>query len=97
MGYFDVLIKVPRGRPVNLLLEVGAMGGRTGLRTVDEAAAVAREIGGNGGSCLLRLAGIEAFEGIFGGTPREAETQVAAFMERVSEVARRCDFSGSLE
>lgn len=88
-GYFDVLSKLPRGRPVNLLLEVGAMGGRTGLRTVDQAGAVAREIGGMAG--CLRLAGIEAFEGIFGGTPREAETQVAAFMERVSEIARRCD------
>jgi D-serine dehydratase len=93
--YFDVLSKLPRGRPVNLLLEVGAMGGRTGLRTVDEAAAVAQEIGGMAG--CLRLAGIEAFEGIFGGTPREAEIQVAAFMERVSEVARRCDFSDALD
>src|SRR5205814_923707 len=92
-GYFDVLSKLPRSRPVNLLLEAGAMGGRTGLRTVDEAAAVAREIGGMAG--CLRLAGIEAFEGIFGGTPREAEIQVAAFMERVSEVARRCDATGA--
>jgi D-serine deaminase-like pyridoxal phosphate-dependent protein len=91
--YFDVLSKMSPSRPVNLLLEVGAMGGRTGLRTVEAAAAVAREIGGMSGP--LRLAGIEAFEGIFGGTPREAETHVAAFMERVSEVARRCDANGS--
>jgi D-serine dehydratase len=94
-GYFDVLSKLPRSRPVNLLLEVGAMGGRTGLRTADEAAAVATEIGGMAG--CVRLAGIEAFEGIFGGTPREAETQVVSFMERVSEVARRCDFSAALD
>ena len=92
-GYFDVLSKLPRGRPVNLLLEVGAMGGRTGLRTVDEAVAVAKEIGGMAG--CSSLAGIEAFEGIFGGTPREAEVQVASFMERVSEVARRCDSAGA--
>jgi D-serine dehydratase len=91
--YFDVLSRIPGSRPVNLLLEVGAMGGRTGLRTVADAAAVAREIGRMGGS--LRLAGIEAFEGIFGGTPREAESHVAAFMEHVSEVARRCDADGS--
>jgi len=90
--YFDVLSKLPRGRPVNLLLEVGAMGGRTGLRTVADAAAVAREIAGMQG--YLHLAGIEAFEGIFGGTPREAETHVASFMERVSEVARQCDAAG---
>jgi D-serine dehydratase len=90
--YFDVLSKLPRSRPVNLLLEVGAMGGRTGLRTVTDAVAVAREIAGIQG--YLRLAGIEAFEGIFGGTPREAETHVASFMERVSEVARQCDSAG---
>jgi D-serine dehydratase len=71
------------------------MGGRTGLRTVEDAAAVAREIAGMSGSGLLRLAGIEAFEGIFGGTPREAETRVTAFMEHVTEVARRCDANGS--
>jgi D-serine dehydratase len=93
--YFDVLSKMPPGRPLNLLLEVGAMGGRTGLRTVEDAAAVAREIAGMSGSGLLRLAGIEAFEGIFGGTPREAETRVTAFMEHVTEVARRCDANGS--
>ena len=93
--YFEVLSNMPRQRPLNLLLEVGAMGGRTGLRTVDDAAAVAQEIGKMSGSGLLRLAGIEAFEGIFGGTPREAETHVAAFMERVSAVARRCDANGS--
>jgi D-serine dehydratase len=91
-GYFDVLSKLPRSRPVNLLLEVGAMGGRTGLRTVDDAAAVGREIAFMDGH--VRLAGIEAFEGIFGGTPREAETHVASFMERVSEVARQCDAAG---
>ena len=72
------------------MLEVGAKGGRTGLRTVDEAVAVAEQIETLGGG-YLQLAGIEAFEGIFGGTPREAETHVASFMEHVSEVARRCD------
>ena len=90
--YFDVLSRLPRGRPVNLLLEVGAAGGRTGVRTVADAVAVGKEVAemsDAGGS--LRLAGIEAFEGIFAGSPREAETSVTSFMERVSEVARHCD------
>ena len=39
----------------------------------------------------LRLAGIEAFEGIFPGTPAEAEVSVEALMRQVSEIARRCD------
>jgi len=65
------------------------MGGRTGVRTVDEALLVAREVAGMSDS--LRLAGIEAFEGIFPGSPAEAEVGVEALMKQVSEVARRCD------
>ena len=93
--YFDVLSKLPRGRPLNLLLEVGAVGGRTGVRTVDDAVVVAKEVAAMSDSGSLRLAGIEAFEGIFPGTPREAEANVSSFMERVSEVARHCDGIGA--
>jgi D-serine dehydratase len=93
--YFDVLSKLPRTRPINLLLEVGAVGGRTGVRTVDEALIIAKEATAMSASGSLRLAGIEAFEGIFAGTPREAETNVASFMERVAEVARHCDSTSS--
>ena len=87
--YYEVLSKLPPGRPLNLLLEVGAVGGRTGVRTVDDALLVAREVAGM--SSTLRLTGIEAFEGIFPGSPAEAEVNVEALMKRVSEVARRCD------
>jgi D-serine dehydratase len=90
--YYDVLSNLPPGPVLNLLLEVGAAGGRTGVRTVDEALLVAREVAGMSRS--LRLAGIEAFEGIFPGSPAEAEVNVEAFMQRVSEVARRCDAEG---
>lgn len=94
--YFEVLSRLPRGRPIDLLLEVGAMGGRTGVRTVADAVAVAKEVTAmSEGGGPLRLAGIEAFEGIFAGTPREAETSVTAFMERVSEIARHCDATGA--
>jgi D-serine dehydratase len=87
--YYEVLSKLPRGRALNLLLEVGVAGGRTGVRTVDDALLVAREVAGMGDS--LQLAGIEAFEGIFPGSPAEAEVNVEAFMRQVSEVGRRCD------
>jgi D-serine dehydratase len=93
--YFDVLSKLPRTRPINLLLEVGAVGGRTGVRTVEDALLIAKETTAMSASGSLRLAGIEAFEGIFAGAPREAETNVASFMERVTEVARQCDSAGS--
>ena len=92
--YWEALETLPTrtarpDRQLNLLLEVGAIGGRTGVRSVDAALLVAREIAATGGS--LQLAGIEAFEGIFPGTPREAEVSVEAFMRQVSEIARRCD------
>ena len=95
--YRDVLTRsspslLSPGRVLNLLLEVGAAGGRTGVRTVEAALAVAREVAaGAVGGGPLRLVGIEAFEGIFPGSPREAEVSVQSFMQKVSEIARRCD------
>jgi D-serine deaminase-like pyridoxal phosphate-dependent protein len=89
--YFDVLSKLPRGRPLSLLLEVGAPGGRTGARTIDEAVLIAKEVARMGDPGVLQLVGIEAFEGIFSGSPQEAEANVETFMRQVSEVARRCD------
>lgn len=48
-------------RQIRLLLEMGAPGGRTGVRSVDEAVALARFMSDLGVAC----SGIEAFEGIF--------------------------------
>jgi D-serine dehydratase len=48
-------------RPLGVLVEMGALGGRTGTRTVAEAVAVARAVAAAEG---LTLAGIECFEGI---------------------------------
>ncbi len=79
-------------RPINLLLEVGAPGGRTGARSAGEAVRVAREITGLGG--LLRLVGVEAFEGIFPGSPRESEVAVDTFLKHVAQVAQTCDDDG---
>jgi D-serine deaminase-like pyridoxal phosphate-dependent protein len=49
------------GRPIDVLVELGMPAGRTGCRTVEEAAAVARRISE---SPRLRLAGAEGYEGI---------------------------------
>lgn len=47
-------------RPVDVLVEIGAAGGRTGARTLDEAIAVAERIAA---SDVLRLAGVAGYEG----------------------------------
>jgi D-serine deaminase-like pyridoxal phosphate-dependent protein len=48
------------GRPLPVLVELGFPGGRTGCRTLDEAAAVAQAVTGAGS---LRLAGAAGYEG----------------------------------
>src|SRR5262249_43424893 len=69
----------PPRRPLDVLVEVGVLGGRAGCRTVEEALAVAEAVSA---SPFLRLAGVEAFEGILG--DNEA---VDAFLDRLADVA----------
>jgi D-serine dehydratase len=77
------------GRPLDLLLECGVAGGRTGCRTIDEAMNVARRV--KDAAPLLRLAGVEGYEGsIPGATAGEQESRIAAFVEFMATVANRC-------
>jgi D-serine dehydratase len=73
-------------RPIKLLMEVGAMGGRTGLRTLDEAAALAAAIA-EADPKLVRFAGVAAFEGVVPGLDRST-APVGDFAGFVVEVAR---------
>lgn len=77
------------GRPLQLLLEGGMAGGRTGCRTVEDALAVARAVKAAGPSLALR--GVEGFEGLIGGaTPAEQDANVTAFLDFLVDIARRC-------
>jgi D-serine dehydratase len=74
------LAKAVAGRtlraPLNLLLEGGMVGGRTGCRDLETALEVARAIAAAGPS--LRLRGVEGFEGLINAkTPEETEARVA--------------------
>ena len=74
--------------PFEVMLEIGVSGGRTGCRTHDEAAALARALHA---SPAVRLAGIECYEGL--GAKGRSEDDVpyaAALMDRVEAVARLC-------
>jgi D-serine dehydratase len=73
-------------RRLNVLLEVGAMGGRTGARNVATALEVARAIAAAPG---LALAGVEAFEGLLSET-----AQVDAFLSTLTATARACAAEG---
>lgn len=73
------------GRPVQVLLEGGMMGGRTGARDLKSAMAVARAVTKAGP--LLSLRGVEGFEGLVSGTPKEKQDKVAAFLGFLADIA----------
>jgi D-serine dehydratase len=81
------------GRPLQLLLEGGFAGGRTGCRTTDEALAVARAV--KSAAPYLALRGVEGFEGLLTtGTPAEQDAKVSDFIDYLVEIARLCASEG---
>jgi len=77
----------PLGRPVEVLLEGGVAGGRTGCRSLEEALAVARAVAA---APELALVGVEGFEDVMGVGLRDAEPRVEAFLDFLVEIARAC-------
>ena len=79
-------------RPLNALLEVGAAGGRTGCRSVDEAMDVARAVAA---SRSVRLSGVECYEGLSVTGDGDADRVVVErWMNALQQVARQCDAEG---
>jgi D-serine deaminase-like pyridoxal phosphate-dependent protein len=77
------------GRPVNLLLEGGLMGSRTGCRTREAALAVARAIKDH--SPWVALRGVEGFEGLVQGPSMEdREKMVGGFLDFLIAIAADC-------
>jgi D-serine dehydratase len=77
------------GRPLQVLLEGGFAGGRTGCRTTDDALAVARAV--KAAAPHLALRGVEGFEGLLASGPAaEQDAKVAAFLDYLVEIARLC-------
>ncbi len=77
------------GRPLQVFLEGGSMGGRTGVRDAAAGMAVARAV--KAAAPYLALRGVEGFEGLFGGTRAEVESQVRAFLDLLVTLARDCE------
>ena len=75
-------------RPINLLLEGGLMGSRTGCRTREGALAVARSIRDHAPWVALR--GVEGFEGLVQGSMEEREKAVDGFMDFLVSIASDC-------
>jgi D-serine dehydratase len=81
----DVLSRNPAGRPLNVLVEGGIAGGRTGCRTVEEALTVARAA--RDASPHLVLRGVEGFEGLNVDTSIEA---IQDFLRYLVSIAESC-------
>lgn len=78
-------------RPIEVLLEVGAAGGRCGVRDMSAARAVAQAVAQAGAS--LRLRGVEGFEGgISGSSLEETEDAIRGYLAFLCQVATTgCD------
>jgi D-serine dehydratase len=70
-------------RPLDVLIELGIPGGRTGVRRVEDAVVLARHIQAT--APLLRLRGLEAFEGIVGQPSNDATLAVDKLLQNVVE------------
>jgi D-serine dehydratase len=83
----------PPGRPLRVLIELGQSGGRAGLRTVESALALAREI--KAANPLLSLCGVEGFEGLSQHLPEtEAVPRVRALLQAILSAATIIDENG---
>ncbi|WP_158626000.1 amino acid deaminase [Arsenicitalea aurantiaca] len=80
-------------RPLDVLIEVGPMGGRTGCRTIEEALSLAREIANHPDA--MRLRGIEGYEGNMSGSGQaDIEARIAAFLDYMVETAEAVGEAG---
>jgi len=78
-------------RPLQVLLELGYPGGRSGARDRAAALAVAREAKAAG----LALRGVEGFEGLLDApSAAEQDGRVAAFLDEIAATARACAGEG---
>lgn len=86
------LAAYPPGRQLQVLIELGLPGGRTGFRNDAEALAAAERIAASSQICLR---GIEAFEGIIQGLEAaERDAKVDALLQRIVRLAEHCHDTG---
>jgi D-serine dehydratase len=80
---------------LDVLLELGTPGGRTGCRSVEAALALARAVAAQP---QVRLAGVEAFEGLnVVDDPVRDAAFVGGWMQGLLELARGCERAGLLD
>ena len=90
-----VLAATDAARPIQVLVELGGAGGRTGARTVAEAIAVAEAVAS---SPRLRLAGVAGYEGALAHDASAAGiAAVRGYLESLAELHRRLLAAGTYD
>ncbi|UEM23538.1 amino acid deaminase [Skermanella mucosa] len=79
------------GRPLQVMVEVGAAGGRTGCRSDGMALAVAQAV--KRAEPLLTLRGVEGYEGMVRGDG-DRDGAIRAYLDRIAAVAAACEDKG---
>ncbi len=83
----DALARRPRQAPLQVLLEMGMPGGRTGVRSLDDALVLGRALRDAAPAVALR--GIEGYEGVAGGDDHgKVELAVHGLLDTLAEAAR---------
>ncbi|MEV0671714.1 amino acid deaminase [Mycobacterium sp. NPDC050441] len=86
------LAEIQVARQIPVLVELGAPGGRTGARSVDEASAVAERISASG---ALRLAGVSGYEGSLAHDASDTSlARVTNYLEDMARLHRRIEAEG---
>jgi len=93
VAHVKMLLKEARelkiGRPLNLLIEIGVEGKRTGCRTLDTAFEIAKIISHS--FPLVALCGVECFEGVLvSGDPQKDASDVSRLLDQSFALVKRC-------
>ena len=77
--------------PLDVLLEVGYVGGRTGARSLEEGLGVARAVNQ---SEHLRLVGVAGYEGLLPGAATDQPADLDAYLDSIAQTAHQLNVAG---
>jgi len=78
-------------RPLDVLLEVGYVGGRTGARSIEESLSVARAVDQSDHLCLVGVAG---YEGLMPAAAAGEPVSLRAYLDSIAQTAHQLNQAG---
>jgi len=91
----EALAAAPPSRPVDVVVELGGAGGRTGARSAEAAVEVARAVRQ---SPVLRLVGVGGYEAAMAhGTDADALAAVDEYLQRLRDLVARLSADGAFD